>query len=146
MNEPVRRRREHRITTALVLRVINRVENGIPVRIAIGGEGVTLGAYRQYLREHPKLEALQEGAKRKFMEQAVTAILGEEKPGAAYRWLLTNCHPDLLAQANDDAPVETRQTMAGVPEEVVEYIRERAANWRDYPEPHHEDGSQHSHS
>lgn len=135
MSEPARSGRERRVNTALVLRVIHRVENGIPVKIAIGGEGVTLGAYRQYLREHPKLDALQEGAKRKFMEQAVTAILGEEKSGAGYRWLLTNCHPDLLAQADDNAWVAPRQTMAGVPQEVIEYIRERAATFQQQQEP-----------
>jgi hypothetical protein len=118
-----------KVTTALVMRVVERVENGIPVKIAIAGEGVTLEVYLQYLREHPKLEALQETAKRKFMERAVNAMLSEEKPGASYRWLLEHCHPDLLAQPGDNNnPATASQTVAGLPNNILERIREHARN------------------
>jgi hypothetical protein len=117
----------------MVMRVVERVENGIPVKIAIAGEGVTLDAYLQYLRERPKLAALQETAKRKFMERAVRAMLDEEKPAASYRWLLEHCHPDLLARPGDGQaagsdPAAAPQIIAGLPNDILDLIREEARN------------------
>lgn len=109
------------------MRVIERVENGIPVKIAIGGEGVALDAYLEYLRAHPKLEALQGTARRKFMERAVSAMLGEEKPGVSYRWLLEHCHTDLLAQPGDESTEsKQRSVIGGMTEEEVRQLQEEA--------------------
>lgn len=130
------------VTVALVMRVVGRVENGIPVKIAIAGEGVTLDGYLQYLRQHPELEALQETAKRKFMERAVSSMLSEEKPGPSYRWLLKHCHPDLLAQPGDavstaaTAPATEPQIMSGLSNELAERVREYA---RATPSQSHEE-------
>lgn len=119
--------KKSKVTAALVMRVVGRVENGIPVKIAIAGEGVTLDAYQQYLRERPKLEALQDAAKRKFLERAVNAMLDEEKPGANYRWLLEHCHPDLLARPGDgDDSTKPKATALGLPEHMIEQMREHA--------------------
>jgi len=127
---PAKHKAKSKVTTALVMRVVERVENGIPVKIAIAGEGVALDVYLQYLRERPRLEALQETARRKFMERAVAAMLAEEKPAASYRWLLEHCHPNLLVQPGDaDAnPAAEPQTIAGLPNEILERIREYARN------------------
>lgn len=124
------------VTTAIVMRVIQRVENGIPVKIAIGGEGITLRDYLQYLRDHPKLENLQAAAVRKFMERAVQAMLAEEKPAASYRWLLEHCHPDLLAQAGDVGSISAATAAAQTADEKFntllaqarEYARETNTN------------------
>jgi hypothetical protein len=124
MNNPAKRGPKSKITAALVLRVVERVENGLSVKNAIAGEGVTLDAYLQHLREHPKLEVLQEAAKRKFMERAVNAMLGNEKPAASYRWLLEHCHPDLLAQPGDISSPAASQTVAGLSDDLLQRIRE----------------------
>ncbi|HUA66220.1 MAG TPA: hypothetical protein VME24_10250 [Alphaproteobacteria bacterium] len=135
MNISAKTGRKSKVTTALVMRVVERVENGLSLKIAIAGEGVTLDAYLHYLHEHPKLEALQETARRKFMERAVGAMLDEEKPAASYRWLLEHCHPDLLAQPGDidtqtaaDEPAAASQTIAGMPNELLDRLREYAKN------------------
>jgi hypothetical protein len=128
MNASANGTRKSRVSSALVMRVVQRVENGLPVKIAIAGESVTLDEYRQYLREHPKLEALQETARRTFMERAVNAMLDEEKPAASYRWLLEHCHPDLLAQPDETGPAAGPQTVAGLSDEFIERVREYARN------------------
>lgn len=128
MSNQARPEQKSRVTVALVLRVVQRVEDGLTVKNAIAGEGVTLDEYTQYLREHPKLEAQQEAARRKFLERAVRAMLDEEKPAASYRWLLEHCHPDLLAQPGDAGPAPIAQVVAGLPNDVVERIREYAKN------------------
>jgi hypothetical protein len=129
---PGRRPAKAKVTIELVQRVANRVENGIPLKIAIAGEGVTMAAYEQQLKKHPELAALQETAKRKFMEFAVKKLLDEEKPAVSIRWLLEHCHPELLAQPGDTTPaVESeseRQTITGIPNSVLEQMREHARN------------------
>jgi hypothetical protein len=119
---------KRKITAALVIRVAERLENGLPLKVALAGEGVAVDAYMQYLRGHPRLEAVQETAKRKFMERAVNAMLEEEKPAASYRWLLEHCHPDLLAQPGDAGPAAALQIIAGLPNGILERMREYAKN------------------
>jgi hypothetical protein len=117
-----------KITAALVMRVAGRLETGLPLKVALAGEGVAVDAYMQHLREHSKLEAVHETAKRKFMERAVNAMLEEVKPAASYRWLLEHCHPDLLAQPGDAGSAAALQTIAGLPNELLERMREYAKN------------------
>lgn len=128
MNTSAGPARKSKITTALVMRVVERLESGLALKIAIAGEGVTLDQYRHYVREHPRLEALQETARRKFMERALNAMLDEEKPAASYRWLLEHCHPDLLARAGDADSSQSSETIAGLPNHVLDRIREYAKN------------------
>jgi hypothetical protein len=128
MNSPAKPGPKSKVTAALVRRVAERVENGVPVKIAIAGERVTIDFYLRYLQEHPKLEAIQEAAKRKFMERAVKSMLSEEKPAASYRWLLEHCHPDLLAHPGDASLPTTAQTVVGLSEELLKRVREHASN------------------
>lgn len=118
------------VTVELVERVAKRVENGIPLAVALFGEGVTVAVYEQHLRDNPELAAIEETAMRKFMEFAVKKMLEEEKPAASLRWLLEHCHPNLLAQpsaANPAAEPQT-QTIAGLPNNILERMRDYARN------------------
>lgn len=114
------------VTVELVDRVAKRIESGIPLKIAIAGESVTMADYQLHLKDHPDLAALHQTARRKFMEFAVKKLLEEEKPAASVRWLLEHCHPDLLAQPGDAGPTVEPQVIVGLPNDVLERAREYA--------------------
>ena len=120
------------VTVELVERVAKRVEDGISLRIALFGEGVTVAAFEGHLKTHPELAARYETAKRKFMEFAVKKMIEEEKPAASLRWLLEHCHPDLLAQPGEASPAAAAatapETIAGLPNNILERMREYARN------------------
>ena len=117
------------VTVELVERVAKRVEAGIQLKIALYGEGVSVAAFEEHLKDNPELAAHYETAKRKFMEMAVKKMLEEEKPAASIRWLLEHCHPDLLAQPGEaGSPAAAPQTIAGLPNNILERMREYARN------------------
>ena len=119
------------VTVELVERVAKRLEDGLSLKIALLGEGVSVAAFEGHLKDNPELAAIQETARRKFMEFAVGKLLEEEKPAASIRWLLEHCHPDLLAQpgeAGSAATATAPQTIAGVPNHILERMQEYARN------------------
>ena len=131
------------VTVDLVERVTKRLEEGLSLKIALFGEGVSVAALEEYLKDHPELAALHETARRKFMEFAVKKLLEEEKPAASIRWLLEHCHPDLLAQPVDagsagagaaTGTATAQETIAGVPNHILERMQELAKN----PHEHYE--------
>ena len=69
------------ITPDLVKRVSERIASGIPIRLALAGEGVTVLEYKDHLFNHPELQAIQDVEKRKFLENAIN-MLWNAKIGA----------------------------------------------------------------
>jgi hypothetical protein len=127
---------ESRITHELVQRVSERIAKGIPLKIALESEDINFEAYRKHIRRHPELKAIQSAAKIKFLE--VTYAMITEKPCPMLRWLLERRHsaafsPDKKNPENPDADSDetdtdtdtesTSQTIAGVPQHLVEEAR-----------------------
>jgi hypothetical protein len=122
---------ESRITHELVQRVSERIAKGIPLKIALESEDINFEAYRKHIRRHPELRAIQSAAKIKFLE--VTYAMITEKPCPMLRWLLERRHSTAFSpdkkepddpETETDADTEsTSQTIAGVPQHLVEEAR-----------------------
>jgi hypothetical protein len=128
---------ESKVTIELVHRVSARVAKGIPVRTALADEPVSYSAYRQQLRRHPELAAIQAAAKIKFLDTTFDMIFS--KPNALVRWILERRHPDIVRPISEDPdddsdtdtpskPAQTKQTIVGVPEDVLDAARKEAQN------------------
>jgi hypothetical protein len=135
MNKIIRHGPESRVTAQLVKRVSKCVARGIPVRLALAGQGVTQYAYERHLRRHPELAAIHEAAKVTFLNKTFDMILS--RPGPLVRWLLERRHSDLFAPPAELAstaqpapaapePQKPKQTIAGVPEDELEQARRDA--------------------
>jgi len=125
---------ESLITPALVDRVSQRLAMGMPLKIALAGEGVKRAEYKEHLRQHPELEELQDIAKRKFLENAFNVMLDGENAAANFRWLIELVYPNVLGSENDEsAKPNQKQTIVGLPEETLERMREYARNAEKYP-------------
>jgi hypothetical protein len=69
------------ITPDLVKRVSERIASGIPIRLALAGEGVTVSEYKDHLFNHPEPQAIQDVEMRKFLENAINMLLECENRG-----------------------------------------------------------------
>ena len=117
------------ITPDLIKRVSERIASGIPIRLALVGEGVTVPEYKEHLFKHPELQAIQDVERRKFLENAINMLLECENRGVHIRWLLERFYPHALQPesgegAEDD--LEKPKTVAGVLEKFIELFREHA--------------------
>lgn len=124
-----------KITVALVKRVSGLVAKGIPIRMALANESVTQHAYERQLRRHPELRAIQTAAKIRFLNKTFDMIL--TRPGPLLKWFLERRHPEMFAAprqetpapaapaASAPAPEEPTQTIAGIPEHLVEQARQK---------------------
>jgi hypothetical protein len=101
--------------------LVNRVSE----RLALAGEGVTRAEYKEHLHQHPELEELQEVAKQKFLENAFDVLLDGENAAANYRWLIELIYKGVIG-SQDDESGKTKPTILGLPEEVVEQMRQNA--------------------
>jgi hypothetical protein len=126
---------ESKVTPDLVHRVSKLVAKGIPTRIALEGEPVTAAAYKKHLQRHPELAAIQAAAKIKFLD--VTTDLIASKSNSMLRWLLEHRFAHVFCNSNDDeesddasesAPQSKTQTLAGVPEHLVDELRKQASH------------------
>jgi hypothetical protein len=81
-------------TVALVQRVSKRVAIGIPLELAVAGEGLIRTVYEELLRKHPELAIIQDVAKREFLEVCIRTLLQAKNPSANIRWLLERLYPD----------------------------------------------------
>jgi len=123
---------ESQVTVELVHRVSERVAKGIPIQVALQSEPVTYDAYRKHLQRHSELRAIQATAKIKFLD--VTFDMITAKPGPMLRWLLERRHADVFGPnadkiSGDDTESDTAhptQTLAGVPEHLVDELRKQA--------------------
>ncbi|MGH7940086.1 MAG: hypothetical protein ACREE6_14755 [Limisphaerales bacterium] len=117
------------VTAALVERVSRLVAKGIPIRVALEGEPVTPAAYKKQLQRHPELAAIQSTAKIKFLDTATDMIFS--RPNPLVRWLLERRHSDIFGPNHKDdpdseaasAPKTQTQTIAGIPEYLLEQAR-----------------------
>ena len=131
---------ESKVTSELVERVSRLVAKGIPIKVALEDEPVTVAAYRRHLQRHPELRAIQSSAKIKFLDNTTDLIFS--RPNPLMRWLIERRHAadfGLDENADEDsdsdsedssAPkTETKpqiQTLAGVPEHLVDELRRQA--------------------
>lgn len=117
-------------TVALVKRISERLAKGIPLKLALAGEPVTQEKYEKLLRRSREIAALQDIAKREFLEDALDTLLNGKNAGANIRWWLEIFHPEIFAkpkpESREDEPKKARQTIRGVPEEELERDREYA--------------------
>jgi hypothetical protein len=114
-----------KITTALIDRVSERLAMGLPLKMALAGEKVTRAEYKDYLSKFPELQDLQELAKRKVLESAFSVMLEGEQAAANWRWLIELIYKDVLGNQDDESPKQ-KQTILGIPEEIIEQMRENA--------------------
>jgi hypothetical protein len=122
MSEP-----EPAITAELVDRVSQRVAMGFPLRIALAGENVAGEDYEEHLSEHPELAELEDLAKQKFLEHAMSVMLRGKDAAANFRWLIGRVYPDVIGSSSEEEEKEECRTIAGVPEYLVEEARRNAA-------------------
>ncbi len=121
------------IDADLVDRVFQRTAMGIPLRIALAGEGVNQIEYKDALLKDPELAVLEDVAKRKFLETAFGVILDGENVVAAanYRWLIELVYKDTIGSGSpQNEPENQKQTILGLPNELLERIRTDARNAR----------------
>ena len=116
---------ESEIDIALVDRVSERLAMGMPLRIALAGEPVTRAEYKNHLLQHPELAAREDIAKQNLLQNAFDVMLAGENAAANFRWLLERVYPDVVG-GPDDESAKPKQTILGLPEEVLEQIREKA--------------------
>jgi hypothetical protein len=134
-------------TVALVKRVSERLAKGIPLKLALAGEPVTQAEYEGQLRHDPELAALQDVAKREFLEDALLTLLNGKNAGANIRWWLETFYPEIFAkpESKEDEPKQVKQTILGVPEDELEAARAEAlrvlsAGREEYSRRMHDDG------
>jgi hypothetical protein len=118
------------VTIDLVKRVSRRVAIGIPLELAIAGEGITSEDYQAYLDEHTELAVLVDVAKCRFIEYAIAALLAAKNPSSNIRWFLERLYPEEFGEKRGKEKQKERekpcQTIAGVPEELVIEARRQA--------------------
>lgn len=120
------------ITPELVDRVSERRAMGMPLKVALAGEGVTCGDYEMKLKEDPKLAGREHLAKRRFLERALTLMLNGKDAAGNFRWLIERVYKDVIG-SKEDEPEEEHQTILGVPEHVLNEARRQALlapEWR----------------
>ncbi|MGH7940289.1 MAG: hypothetical protein ACREFR_04385 [Limisphaerales bacterium] len=121
------------VTPALVHRVSGLVAKGIPIQIALEGGPVTPAAYKKQLQRHPHLASIQSAAKIKFLDTITHMIFS--RPNPLVRWLLKRRYSDIFGpnrKGDDDpdsqtasAPKTQTQTIAGIPEHLIEEARKK---------------------
>jgi hypothetical protein len=117
------------VTVALVERVGDRVASGVSLDDALAGEGVGVEGYKEQLRKHPDLAALEGVAKRKFVQKVVGILLSAKDSSANIRWLLERLYPDVFGREGERVQGEVAvnvTTIAGMSEEEVRLLREDA--------------------
>ena len=127
---------ETNIAPALVDRVSQRLAMGIPLKIALAGENVTCEEYEIHLSAHPDLAELEDVAKRKFLEHAMSVILKGKDASANFRWLVERVYGDVIGSEQEDEPEEEHQTIRGVPEYLLNEARKRALEVESNPPPY----------
>ena len=118
------------ITAALVERVSQRIAMGISLGLALAGESVTRENYKEHLKEHPEFAAIEGAARRRFIEDAIGALMRVENPSTNIRWLLERVYPEIFAsrRGDQDAAEEEKRppTIVGWTEEELEEARRQA--------------------
>ncbi len=117
-----------KIDSVLVDRVAECLAMGIPLNIALAGEGVTRAEYKEQLARDPELQSRQDVAKKNFLKNSINMLLEGENRGANIRWLLELVYPDTFANpdGNAESP-KTKPTILGLSEEEVRLLRENAS-------------------
>ena len=126
MNNPIEPEKESKIDTALIERVSERLALGIPLRLALATEPVTRAEYKDHLLRHPELQKIQDVQKLKLLENAYHVMFDGENAAASYRWLIEHVYPEVCNPSDDDESPKKKPTIAGLPEELIEQIREKA--------------------
>ena len=124
------------ITPDLVRKVSERLASGIPLRLALAGEGVTVVDYKEHLFKHPELQAILDIEKRKFLENAINMLLECENRGVHIRWLLERFYPHALKPEPGEGEADENEkpkTVAGVPEKFILLFREQAKRLGELP-------------
>ena len=109
----------------LVERVSRRLAMGMPLKIALAGEGVKRAEYKDFLLRHPEMEDLQDVAKQKFLENAFEIMLEGEQAAGNFRWLIELVYRGVVG-GDEDQPTTQKPTILGIPEEIVEQMRRNA--------------------
>ncbi|HEV2319961.1 MAG TPA: hypothetical protein VGV18_09435 [Verrucomicrobiae bacterium] len=113
------------VTVELVERVSRRVGLGIPLLLALAGEGVSCAEYEERLRGDARLADLDHLAKRQVQEYFIAKLLGVEDPSSNIRWLLERIQSDALNGPRESAAVNV-PTVAGMSEEELRLFQEEA--------------------
>jgi hypothetical protein len=86
------------VTIELVQRVSERVAIGIPLELAVAGEGLSREEYEGQLRERPELATIQDVTIREFIEDCIRKLLQAKDPSANIRWLLERLYPEIFGK------------------------------------------------
>jgi hypothetical protein len=115
------------VTAVLVKRVSERVAKGIPLKLALAGEPVAQADYEEQLRQSAELAAIQDAAKREFLEDALDTLIHGKHARPNIRWLLGVLYPGLFAKSpGEDEARLAKQNSAGIPDELLKRIQEAA--------------------
>ncbi|HEY1788582.1 MAG TPA: hypothetical protein VGJ73_10525 [Verrucomicrobiae bacterium] len=109
----------------LFKRVSRRMARGIPLSLALAGEGMEPAAYEKHRERYPELFILQEKARREFLESAIEQLLSGERLQANVCWLLERRYPELFVRPAD-TNIHVTQQIIGVPDEVLQRARSYA--------------------
>ena len=116
---------ESRITPELVERVSEITALGIPLRLALAKERLSVPEYEEELNRNPELKAIEDEAKCKFLHHAISQLLKLEDPSANIRWLIEKFYPDVIVQQPQNVPAKL-PTVAGISDEELKILREEA--------------------
>ncbi len=118
------------INREIVARVSDRVAHGLSLQLALAAEDhpdITEAIWSQAVKRNPRLASAPETAKAKFCEEAVRRLANHED-NKWLCWLLERRYADLFSRSGDTA--NNAQTVAGIPEDIMERAREKAAKKR----------------
>jgi hypothetical protein len=136
MNTPDVDEAEPNIAADLVGRVSQRRALGIPLRIALAGERVNCKDYETYLSENSELAELEDVARQKFLEHALSVMLNGKDAAANFRWLIGRVYPEVIGSPREEESEEEHQTIRGVPEYLVDEARRQAQAVSPNPPPY----------
>ena len=130
MNAPAVIESGSNVTVALVERVFDRLATGVPLGLALAGEGVSCAEFGEYLRRHPELADQLGVAKRKFLQNAIKILLDSKNASANIRWLLERFYPEAFDRQSEGVTVNVTastsaltSTMTGGSGMSEEYLR-----------------------
>lgn len=123
------------ITVALVKRVSKRISTGVPPDLALAGELVSRSDYQEHLSKNPELAALEQAAKREFLQSLIGMLLEAKDSSANIRWLLERIYPEIFSRnrknqeaiRGDDGVKRGISPIVGVSEEEYLAMVESAA-------------------
>lgn len=117
------------ITVEVVRRVSERVAAGLTLALALHAEQVATvneETWKKAVAGNADFKAIYEGAKAKFLEEAVLR-LSQAKELKYLCWLLERRHSEMFRKPDADRVVVNQSVSVGIPDEVLQRAREIAA-------------------